>query len=64
MRATPVQVEGVREADAGRRAYLVSKGIMVEPVEDALFAMFMDEAVPPDLCATIVRDLLTDADPA
>lgn len=58
VRGTPAQVEGWREADAGRRAYLISKGLMVEPmIEDGLFAMFMDEAVPPDLCATIVRDL-------
>lgn len=57
VRGTPAQVAGWREADADRRTYLVSKGVMAAPVGDDLFSMFMDEALPPDLCAKVVRNL-------
>lgn len=57
VRGTPAQVVGWREADADRRTYLLSKGLMAAPVGDDLFSMFMDEALPPDLCAKVVRDL-------
>lgn len=58
VRGTPDQIAQWREDDRDSRANLTIEGMMPEPVEDELFAMMMDEGVPPPLASKIVVDLL------
>ncbi|MBB5716811.1 hypothetical protein [Sphingomonas aerophila] len=58
VRGTPAEVAAWREADEDSRHNHVIEGIRFEPDEDALFAMLLDERVPPELMTQIVRKLL------
>lgn len=58
-RGTPDQVAQWREDDRDSRHNLVIEGMNPEADEDALFAMMMDEGVPPALASKLVVDMLT-----
>lgn len=47
-----------REDDRDSRANLTIEDMMPEPDEDALFAMMMEEAVPPPIQTQIILELL------
>lgn len=65
VRGTPAEVAAWREADEDSRHNHIIEGIRFEPDEDALFAMPLDELVPPELTTRIVLKLLDhpNADP-
>jgi hypothetical protein len=58
VRGTPDEVSQWREDDRDSRANLTIEGMTPEPNEDELFAMMMDEGVPPTLATKIIVDLL------
>jgi hypothetical protein len=58
VRGTPEEISQWREDDHDSRANLTIEGMMPEPNEDELFAMMMDEGVPPTLATKIIVDLL------
>jgi len=58
VRGTPEEVAQWREDDRDSRANLAIEGMTPEPQEDELFAMMMDEGVPPPLATKIIVDLL------
>jgi hypothetical protein len=57
-RGDPEQVFMWRDDDRDSRANLTIEGMMPEPGEDALFAMMMEEAVPPPIQSQIILELL------
>lgn len=57
VRGTPEEATDWRRADADARHNNVIEGLEYSPVEDALFDMLRDEAVPPDLAVQIVLRL-------
>lgn len=57
-RGTSDQIAQWREDDRDSRHNLVIEGMCPEPVEDALFAMLLDEGVPPALASTLVVDVI------
>lgn len=57
-RGTPEQIEQWRRHDAGSRHSLVIEGMNPEADEDALFAMFMEEGVPPELASNMIDEML------
>ncbi len=57
VRGTPVEQQEWRDADADARHNNVIEGLVFSPVEDALFDMLRDEAVPPDLATQIILRL-------
>ncbi|WP_019054175.1 MULTISPECIES: hypothetical protein [Sphingobium] len=58
VRGTPEEVALWREDDRDSRANLTIEGMRPEANEDELFAMMMDEGVPPPLATKIIVDLL------
>ncbi|CAM4349100.1 hypothetical protein NOLU111490_18060 [Novosphingobium lubricantis] len=58
VRGTPEEVAQWREDDRDSRANLTIEGMTPESNEDELFAMMMDEGVPPTLATKIIVDLL------
>lgn len=56
-RGTPEQIELWREDVAESRANLVIEDMTPAADEDAMFAMMLDEGVPPALMPAIIRDL-------
>ncbi len=56
-RGTPAEQQEWRDADADARHNNVIEGLAFSPVEDALFDMLRDEAVPPDLAVQIILRL-------
>jgi len=57
VRGTPAEQQEWREADADARHNNVIEGLVFSPVEDALFAMLREEAVPPHLATQIILRL-------
>lgn len=57
VRGTPEEAADWRRADADARHNNVIEGLEFSPVEDALFDMLRDEAVPPELATQIVLKL-------
>lgn len=57
VRGTPEQVAEWREADVNSRANLVIEGMNPEPIEDSVFALMMEEGVPPELATRLILDL-------
>lgn len=57
VRGTPAEQQEWREADADARHNNVIEGLVFSPIEDALFDMLRDEAVPPELATQIVLRL-------
>lgn len=66
VRGTPAEQQEWREAEADARHNNVIEGLVFSPVEDALFDMLRDEAVPPHLATQIILRLddHPDADPS
>lgn len=62
VRGTPEEAADWRRADADARHNNVIEGLEYSPVEDALFDMLRDEAVPPDLATQIVLKLMDHPD--
>lgn len=62
VRGTPEQVAGWREDDEDSRHNHYIEGIEFTPNELELFAMMLDEAVPPPLATRIVLRLLDHPD--
>ena len=58
-RGTPDEIAQWREDDRDSRHNLVIEGMDPQADEDALFAMMMDEGVPPALASKLVVDMLT-----
>lgn len=58
VRGTPAEVAQWREDDEDSRANLAIEGMALDANEAAMFDMFLDEAVPPELCTRIVGKLL------
>ncbi len=58
VRGTPAEQQEWRDADADARHNNVIEGLEYTPVEDALFGMLRDEAVPPELATQIVLKLM------
>ena len=54
VRGTPEDVAQWREDNADSRANLVIEGMIPTPDEDAMFAMLLDEGVPPTLVTRII----------
>lgn len=63
VRGTPEQVARWNKADENARANLAIEDMALEPNEAALFDLFREEAVPPDLATRIALKLL-DGRPA
>lgn len=63
VRGTPEQVARWNEADENARANLAIEDMALEPNEAALFDLFREEAVPPELATRIALKLL-DGRPA
>lgn len=61
VRGTPEQVARWNEADENARANLAISDMAFEPGEAALFKLFRDEAVPPDLATQIALKLLKES---
>ena len=61
VRGTPEEVAQWREDNEDSRANLVIEGMTPTPDEDALFAMLLDEGVPPTLVTRIVISLYVPA---
>lgn len=62
VRGTPEEAADWRRADADARHNNVIEGLEYSPVEDALFDMLRDEAVPPELATRIVLKLMDHPD--
>jgi len=62
VRGTPAEAADWRRADADARHNNVIEGLEYSPVEDALFDMLRDEAVPPPLATQILLRLLDHPD--
>ncbi|MET3439042.1 hypothetical protein [Sphingomonas sp. 1185] len=62
VRGTPVEAADWHRADADARHNNVIEGLEYSPVEEALFDMLRDEAVPPDLATQIVLKLMDHPD--
>jgi hypothetical protein len=58
VRGTAEEVAQWREDDRDSRANLTIEGMHPEPPEDALFAMLMEEGVPPPLASKIIIEML------
>lgn len=58
VRGTPAEQQEWRDADADARHNNVIEGLEFSPVEDALFDMLREEAVPPELATQIVLKLM------
>ena len=58
VRGTPEEIAQWREADHDSRANLTIEGMLPETNEDELFAMMMEEGVPPSLATKLIVDLL------
>lgn len=58
VRGNPEEIAQWREDDRDSRANLTIEGMTPESIEDELFAMMMDEGVPPALATKIIVDLL------
>ena len=56
-RGTPDQVALWREDLAEARANLVIEGLAPTPDDDEMFAMMLDEGVPPGLMPTLILQL-------
>ena len=61
VRGTPEEVAQWREDNEDSRANLVIEGMIPTPDEDAMFAMLLDEGVPPTLVTSIVLALYLPA---
>lgn len=57
VRGTPEQIAAWREDVAESRANLVIEDMTPTEEEDAMFAMMLDEGVPPALMPSIILDL-------
>jgi hypothetical protein len=57
MRGTPDEVTLWREDNEDSRANLMIEGFRFQPDEDAMFEMFLEEAVPPSLVPSIILTL-------
>lgn len=57
LRGTPCEVALWREDNEDSRANLMIEGFRFEPDEDAMFEMFLEEAVPPSLVPSIILTL-------
>lgn len=57
LRGTPDQVALWREDNEDSRANLIIEGFRFQPDEDAMFEMFLEEAVPPSLVPSIILTL-------
>lgn len=57
VRGTPAEQRAWREADEDARHNNVIEGLAYLPVEEALFDMLRDEAVPPELATQIILRL-------
>lgn len=57
VRGTPDQVMQWREDNEDSRANLVIEGMIPTPDEDAMFAMMLDEGVPPPLVTAIILSI-------
>lgn len=57
-RGTPDQIAQWREDDRDSRHSLIIDAMCPEPAEDALFAMLLDEGVPPALASRLVVDVI------
>lgn len=55
-RGTPEQVAAWREDMAESRANLVIEGMIPTKEEDAMFALMLDEGIPPALMSLIIRE--------
>lgn len=54
LRGMPDEVALWREDNENSRANLMIEGFRFEPDEDAMFEMFLEEAVPPSLVPSII----------
>ena len=59
VRGTPEEVAQWREDNEESRANLVIEGMTPTPDEDAMFAMLLDEGVPPTLVTRIILRFYT-----
>lgn len=57
LRGTPCEVALWREDNEDSRANLMIEGFRFDPDEDAIFEMFLEEAVPPSLVPSIILSL-------
>lgn len=57
-RGTSDQIAQWRDDDRDSRHSLVIDAMCPEPAEDALFAMLLDEGVPPALASRLVVDVI------
>ncbi len=62
VRGTPAEQQEWRDADADARHNNVIEGLEYTSIEDALFDMLRDEAVPPELATQIVLKLMDHPD--
>jgi hypothetical protein len=61
VRGTAEEVAQWREDNENSRANLVIEGMTPTPDEDAMFAMLLDEGVPPTLVTRIILRFYTPA---
>ena len=57
LRGTPDDVAQWREDNEDSRANIMLEGFRFEPDEDAMFEMFLEEAVPPSLVPSLILTL-------